>query len=152
MVLATEKKQPLGLGLPGNVFFSLNRQFSLHVWSHSRQLKESRTKLGCFGSRNPSFFIQRWELSSFLLVFLSFSSFFLGGEGLSFFASICLFFFFFFSSHKTQSSCCGFGCFLIHFIIPFMEIRVALPGWGYSSRKSSAAQSYRCMLGLFVFP
>ena len=35
---------------------------------------------------------------------------------------------------------------------PFREMRVALPGYGYSSRKSSATQSYRCMLGLFVFP
>ena len=34
------------------------------------------------------------------------------------------------------------------FIIP---IRAALPGSGYSSRKSSATQSYKCML-FFVFP
>ena len=39
------------------------------------------------------------------------------------------------------------------FIIPFRKIRAALPGEGYSSRKSSATQSYtdKCMLGLFVF-
>ena len=41
--------------------------------------------------------------------------------------------------------------FLIQFITPFREIRAALPGYGYSSRKSSATQSYKYMLDLFVF-
>ena len=32
---------------------------------------------------------------------------------------------------------------------PFREVRTALLGKGYSSRKSSAPHSYKCMLGVF---
>ena len=35
---------------------------------------------------------------------------------------------------------------------PFREIRATLPGKSYSSREGSATQSYKCMLGLFMFP
>ena len=42
--------------------------------------------------------------------------------------------------------------FFITLYYSFREIRAALPRQEYSSRKSSATQSYKCMLGLFVFP
>ena len=37
---------------------------------------------------------------------------------------------------------CSFFCFLLHFINPLWEIRAALTGYGYISRKSSAIPTY----------
>ena len=43
-------------------------------------------------------------------------------------------------------------CLLLHFIVPFGKLRAALPGLSYSSGKTIATQSYKCMLGRSVFP
>ena len=49
-----------------------------------------------------------------------------------------------------------FLIYLIHFIIPFGKFGppylVVVRLYHYNSCKSSATQSYKCMLGLFVFP
>ena len=42
--------------------------------------------------------------------------------------------------------------YFLHFTNHFREIQATLPGSGYSESKSSTTRSYKCMLGLFVFP
>ena len=48
--------------------------------------------------------------------------------------------------------CKTFYLFLFYTLYyPFRENRAASRGYGDSNRKSSATQSYTCMLGLFAF-